>query len=64
MKELIFHSTDDLKNYLKTVPNDMSVHITVIMDKEYALGYHHVLTPAIGNVNLYKTSGHWDHYKD
>ncbi len=35
-----------------------------IMDKEYALGYNHVLTPALGNVNLYKTSGHWDHYKD
>ena len=35
-----------------------------IMDKEYELGYLHVLTPAIGNVNLYKTSGHWDHYKD
>ncbi len=35
-----------------------------IMDKEYEQGYLHVLTPAIGNVNLYKTSGHWDHYKD
>ena len=35
-----------------------------IMDKEYDLGYNHVLTPALGNVNLYKTSGHWDHYKD
>ena len=35
-----------------------------IMDKELALGYKHVLTPAIGSVDLYKTSGHWDHYKD
>ena len=35
-----------------------------IMDKEYALGYKHVMTPSLGNVNLYKTSGHWDHYKD
>ena len=35
-----------------------------IMDKEIELGYEHVLTPSIGNVNLYKTSGHWDHYKD
>ena len=35
-----------------------------IMDKEYEQGYLHVLTPSIGNVNLYKTSGHWDHYKD
>ena len=35
-----------------------------IMDKEIDLGYKHVMTPAIGNVELYKTSGHWAHYKD
>ena len=35
-----------------------------IMDKEYALGYKHVMTPSLGNVQLYKTSGHWAHYKD
>ena len=35
-----------------------------IMNKELALGYKHVMTPSIGNVDLYKTSGHWDHYKD
>ena len=35
-----------------------------IKGKERALGYQHVLTPPIGNVELYKTSGHWDHYKD
>lgn len=35
-----------------------------IMDKEVALGYQHVMTPSVANVNLYKTSGHWDHYKD
>ena len=35
-----------------------------IIDKEINLGYNHVLTPAIGNVELYKTSGHWAHYKD
>ena len=35
-----------------------------IMDKEYELGYKHVMTPCIGNVELYKTSGHWAHYKD
>jgi threonyl-tRNA synthetase len=34
------------------------------MDKEIALGYKHVMTPSLGNVNLYKTSGHWAHYKD
>ena len=35
-----------------------------IMDKEYELGYKHVMTPCLGNVELYKTSGHWAHYKD
>ncbi len=35
-----------------------------IKGKERELGYLHVLTPPIGNVELYKTSGHWDHYKD
>ncbi len=35
-----------------------------IMNKEISLGYLHVMTPSIGNVDLYKTSGHWDHYKD
>ena len=35
-----------------------------IMDKEYDLDYMHVMTPSLGNVELYKTSGHWAHYKD
>ena len=35
-----------------------------IKDKERRLGYLHVMTPCVGTVNLYKTSGHWDHYKD
>ena len=35
-----------------------------IQDKEIALGYSHVYTPSLANVSLYKTSGHWDHYKD
>ena len=34
-----------------------------IQDKELALGYQHVYTPSLANVALYKTSGHWDHYK-
>ena len=41
---------EELENYIK--------------GKEKKLGYHHVLTPPLGNVELYKTSGHWDHYKD
>ena len=35
-----------------------------IRDKEIKRGYRHVLTPPLGNVDLYKVSGHWDHYKD
>ena len=35
-----------------------------IQDKEIELGYDHVYTPCLANVELYKTSGHWDHYKD
>jgi threonyl-tRNA synthetase len=35
-----------------------------IKHKESKLGYKHVKTPCLGNVELYKTSGHWDHYKD
>ncbi len=35
-----------------------------IVDKEVSLGYQHVYTPSLANVELYKTSGHWDHYKE
>lgn len=35
-----------------------------IVDKEISLGYQHVYTPIMADVNLYKTSGHWDHYHD
>ena len=35
-----------------------------IYEKEQKLGYFHVYTPCVGTVDLYKTSGHWDHYKD
>ena len=35
-----------------------------IQDKEIQLGYAHVYTPSLANVDLYKTSGHWDHYKE
>ncbi len=35
-----------------------------IKEKERKLGYLHVMTPCVGTVELYKTSGHWDHYKD
>ncbi len=35
-----------------------------IVDKEISLGYDHVYTPIMGSVDLYKTSGHWDHYQE
>ncbi len=35
-----------------------------IKAKERKLGYLHVMTPCVGTVDLYKTSGHWDHYKE
>ncbi|MBR1813210.1 MAG: threonine--tRNA ligase [Lachnospiraceae bacterium] len=40
----------ELENYIKA--------------KERRLGYQHVMSPCVGSVDLYKTSGHWDHYKD
>lgn len=35
-----------------------------IVDKELASGYQHVYTPPLASVELYKTSGHWDHYHE
>lgn len=35
-----------------------------IYEKEQKMGYLHVYTPPVGTVDLYKTSGHWDHYKE
>ena len=35
-----------------------------IYEKEQKLGYEHVYSPCVGTVDLYKTSGHWDHYKE
>jgi len=35
-----------------------------IYKKEKQLGYDHVYSPCVGTTDLYKTSGHWDHYKE
>lgn len=35
-----------------------------IVDKEIASGYQHVYTPPMASVEFYKTSGHWDHYRE
>lgn len=49
------------------LPNGFTVRHLLsdyIMNKELELGYEHVMTPSLGNVKLYKKSGHWAHYKD
>ncbi|ANZ33175.1 threonine--tRNA ligase [Staphylococcus carnosus] len=49
------------------LPNGATIRREIeryIVDKEVALGYDHVYTPVMANVELYKTSGHWDHYQD
>lgn len=49
------------------LPNGATIRRTIeryIIDKEISLGYQHVYTPILADVNLYKTSGHWDHYHD
>ena len=49
------------------LPNGAKIRMLLeryIADKEVALGYNHVYTPSLANVELYKTSGHWDHYKE
>jgi len=49
------------------LPKGASIRRTVeryIVEKERELGYEHVYTPVLGSVELYKTSGHWDHYQD
>ena len=35
-----------------------------VQDEELAHGYQHVFTPDLAKVDLYKQSGHWEHYKD
>ena len=49
------------------LPNGATVRIELenyIRDKELKLGYNHVYTPYLASTELYKVSGHWDHYKD
>lgn len=49
------------------MPNGATVRRVIeryIIDKEVANGYQHVYTPVLANLNLYKTSGHWAHYRE
>ncbi|MCY0875177.1 MAG: threonine--tRNA ligase [Firmicutes bacterium] len=49
------------------LPNGAKVRRTIeryIVDLEESLGYQHVYTPVLGSVELYKISGHWEHYQE
>ena len=68
-KDLNLFMTNDLvgKGLPMYLPNGYILWETLenyIKGKEKKLGYQHVLTPPLGNVELYKTSGHWDHYQE
>lgn len=68
-KEMSLFMTDDLigKGLPMFLPNGYTVWQELenyIKEKERRLGYQHVMTPCVGTVQLYETSGHWAHYKD
>lgn len=49
------------------MPNGATIRRTIeryIIDKEVSRGYEHVYTPILANLDLYKQSGHWDHYRE
>lgn len=49
------------------LPNGATIRREIeryIVDKEVSMGYDHVYTPVLANVDLYRTSGHWAHYRD
>ncbi|CAC6876169.1 TPA: threonine--tRNA ligase [Staphylococcus aureus] len=49
------------------LPNGATIRREIeryIVDKEVSMGYDHVYTPVLASVDLYKTSGHWDHYQE
>ena len=67
-KEMSLFMTDDLvgKGLPMFLPNGYIVWQELenyIKEKERKLGYQHVMTPCVGSVNLYVTSGHWAHYR-
>lgn len=68
-KEMGIFMYDELvgKGLPMWLPNGFIVRralVDYITNKEISLGYKHVMTPSLGNTLLYKTSGHWDHYKE
>ncbi len=68
-KEMRLFMTDDLigKGLPMFLPRGYTVWQELenyIKEKERMLGYRHVLTPCVGTVDLYHTSGHWEHYRE
>ncbi|MCR5743081.1 MAG: threonine--tRNA ligase [Lachnospiraceae bacterium] len=68
-KEMGLFMTDDLigKGLPMFLPKGYTIWQELenyIKEKERALDYQHVMTPCVGSVALYQTSGHWEHYKD
>ncbi len=68
-KDMELFMTDDLigKGLPMFLPKGYTIWQELedyIKAKERKLGYLHVMTPCVGSVDLYKTSGHWDHYKE
>ena len=68
-KDMQLFMSDDLigKGLPMYLPNGYTIWTeleTYIRNKERKLGYQHVMTPCVGTIDLYKTSGHWDHYKE
>ena len=68
-KDMQLFMSDDLigKGLPMYLPNGYTIWTELenyIRNKERKLGYLHVMTPCVGTVQLYQTSGHWDHYKE
>ena len=68
-KDMQIFMTDDLvgRGLPMYLPNGFTIWNELesyIRNKELKAGYLHVMTPCVGSVQLYKTSGHWDHYKE
>ena len=68
-KDMRLFMTDDLvgKGLPMFLPKGYTIWMELenyIKQKERLLGYQHVMTPCVGTVDLYRTSGHWEHYKE
>lgn len=66
-QDLFFTSQEVGSGLAVWMPNGAAIRRTLeryIVDREVQDGYQHVYTPVLSNLNLYKQSGHWDHYRD